>query len=229
MARKWIGCLISTTNHSWIRSKLRPEQSAENSTSNCGRRLEFLAGLQPVGRLDERKCGADSRIYACALRKLQSGLRIISLHFEPALPVWINSTSFCGVTGAWLMRTPNGRSASSTAEITAAAAGIVLTSPAPLAPSGFKGDGVEAGIDARRKTVAGRAFEDPRQLGELDTELRRPEDAHLAAGKLEIVLGGFEHVARELLRLLGNGARGQQHRAAGGDRLAARERSEPQR
>ena len=53
-----------------------------------------------------------------------------------------SSTSFAGVTGVCAMRTPKGCSASSMAEITAAAVGMVLTSPAPLAPSGLSGDGV---------------------------------------------------------------------------------------
>src|SRR5215468_3472353 len=57
-------------------------------------------------------------------------------------PALISATSLSGVTGVWLMRTPNGARASSIAEMTAAAAGIVLTSPAPLAPSGLRGDGV---------------------------------------------------------------------------------------
>src|SRR6185437_3782348 len=54
----------------------------------------------------------------------------------------INSKIRCGGSGVWVMRTPNGDSASSIAPITAAAAGIVPTSPAPLAPSGLSGDGV---------------------------------------------------------------------------------------
>jgi hypothetical protein len=41
MAHKWTGCLISTTNHNWIRSKPRPEQSGENSTLNCDPRREI--------------------------------------------------------------------------------------------------------------------------------------------------------------------------------------------
>src|SRR6266550_1676873 len=40
MPRKWTGCLISTTNHSWIRLKLRPEPLAENSTLNCDPRCD---------------------------------------------------------------------------------------------------------------------------------------------------------------------------------------------
>src|SRR6266566_1915158 len=40
MPRKWTGCLISTTNHSWIRLKLRPEPLAENSTLNCDPRRD---------------------------------------------------------------------------------------------------------------------------------------------------------------------------------------------
>src|SRR5262249_40984449 len=57
-------------------------------------------------------------------------------------PPVMSSTSFCGVTGVCAMRTPKGLSASSMAEITAAAVGMVETSPAPLAPSGLSGDGV---------------------------------------------------------------------------------------
>jgi hypothetical protein len=57
-------------------------------------------------------------------------------------PLPMSSTSFWGVTGVCAMRTPKGCNASSMAEITAAAVGMVLTSPAPLAPSGLSGDGV---------------------------------------------------------------------------------------
>ena len=57
-------------------------------------------------------------------------------------PAAISSTSFAGVTGVCAMRTPKGCSASSMAEMTAAAVGMVETSPAPLAPSGLSGDGV---------------------------------------------------------------------------------------
>src|SRR5262249_10561298 len=46
----------------------------------------------------------------------------------------INSRKSAGVTGHRVIRTRCGRSASSMAEITAAAAGMVPTSPAPLAP-----------------------------------------------------------------------------------------------
>src|SRR5262249_10186739 len=60
----------------------------------------------------------------------------------PAFASAISSRIRCGVSGVCVMRTPNGASASSIAEITAAAAGIVPTSPAPLAPSGLSGDGV---------------------------------------------------------------------------------------
>ena len=60
-------------------------------------------------------------------------------HFTP-FP--ISSTSLAGVIGVCAMRTPNGCNASSMAEITAAAVGMVPTSPAPLAPSGLSGDGV---------------------------------------------------------------------------------------
>ena len=43
--------------------------------------------------------------------------------------------------GICAIRTPNGDSASSIAEITAAAAGMTPTSPTPLTPSGLCGDG----------------------------------------------------------------------------------------
>ena len=56
-------------------------------------------------------------------------------------PCAISSTSSCGVTGICAMRTSNGDSASSIAEITAAAAGMTPTSPTPLTPSGLCGDG----------------------------------------------------------------------------------------
>src|SRR5262245_14245189 len=57
-------------------------------------------------------------------------------------PLAMSSTSLCGVIGVCAMRTPKGCNAFSMAEITAAAVGMVLTSPAPLAPSGLSGDGV---------------------------------------------------------------------------------------
>src|SRR5262245_66588293 len=41
-------------------------------------------------------------------------------------PLAMSSTSFCGVTGVCAMRTPKGCNASSMAEITAAAVGMVL-------------------------------------------------------------------------------------------------------
>ena len=54
----------------------------------------------------------------------------------------IISTIFIGVSGTWPIRTLNGVSASSTAEISAAAAGMVPASPTPLTPSGLSGEGV---------------------------------------------------------------------------------------
>src|SRR2546426_6932970 len=51
MPRKWTGCLISTTNHSWIRSKLRPEPLAENSTLNCDPRRDDRAAQGWLGML----------------------------------------------------------------------------------------------------------------------------------------------------------------------------------
>ena len=46
-----------------------------------------------------------------------------------------------GVIGARLMRTPNGSSAFSTAEITAGAADMTPHSPTPLTPMGLRGVG----------------------------------------------------------------------------------------
>src|SRR5262249_43577944 len=57
-------------------------------------------------------------------------------------PLAMSSTSLCGVTGVCAMRTPKGCKASSMAEITAAAVGMVLTSPAAWARGGLRGDGV---------------------------------------------------------------------------------------
>ena len=79
------------------------------------------------------------------------------------------------------------------------------------------------------EAVAGRAFEDARELAELDRKLRRADDAHLAVRDLEIVLGRLQHVARELLRLLRDRPRGQQHGRAGGDGLPAGKGAEPER
>ncbi len=79
------------------------------------------------------------------------------------------------------------------------------------------------------KAVAGRAFEDAREFAELDRELRRADHAHLAVRDLEIVLGRLEHMARELLGLVGDRSGGQQHGRTGGDGLAAGEGAEPER
>ena len=89
--------------------------------------------------------------------------------------------------------------------------------------------GFEAGIDAGRKAVARRALQDARDLGELDVELRRADDAHLAVGEFQIVLVGLQHVARDLLRLVGDRLRREMHRRAGGHRLPAGEAAEAER
>ena len=89
--------------------------------------------------------------------------------------------------------------------------------------------GFEAGLHAGREAVAGRAPQDARKLAEFDRKLRRADHTHLAVGQFEIVLGRFEQVARELLGLIGNCARRQQHGRAGGDGLAAGESAEPER
>ena len=68
--------------------------------------------------------------------------RHTDLPFQSGRPERIISTNFIGVSGTWPIRTLNGVSASSTAEISAAAAGIVPASPTPLTPSGLSGDGV---------------------------------------------------------------------------------------
>ena len=65
-----------------------------------------------------------------------------SFRLQDFTPLAMSSTSFGGVIGVCAMRTPKGCNASSMAEMTAAAVGMVLTSPAPLAPSGLSGDGV---------------------------------------------------------------------------------------
>ena len=65
---------------------------------------------------------------------------VASADYAP--PARIISTIFIGDSGTWPMRTRNGVSASSTAEISAAAAGIVPASPTPLTPSGLSGERV---------------------------------------------------------------------------------------
>lgn len=55
-------------------------------------------------------------------------------------PTHVNTSA--GEIGALSMRTPNSDNASSTAEMIAAAAGIVPTSPTPFTPSGLFGDGL---------------------------------------------------------------------------------------
>src|SRR5215467_12758280 len=67
---------------------------------------------------------------------------VVALHHTRFAAPAISSKIFCGVIGVCAIRTWNGESASSIAEITAAAVGMVLTSPAPLAPSGLSGEGV---------------------------------------------------------------------------------------
>ena len=67
----------------------------------------------------------------------------------------ISSTSLCGMMGTWAMCTPNGVSASSTAEMIAAAAGMVPTSPTPFTPSGLSGEGVSL-IERRQHRQLGR-------------------------------------------------------------------------
>ena len=89
--------------------------------------------------------------------------------------------------------------------------------------------GLEPRLDAGRKGIARRAAQDARQLAELDRKLRRADHAHLAVRQFEIVFGRFEHVARELLGLVRDGARRQQHGRSGGDGLAAGEGAEPER
>ena len=63
----------------------------------------------------------------------------------------------------------------------------------------------------------------------LTRKLRRADDAHLAVDDFEVVLGRFQHVARELLRLVGDGARRQQHGRAGRHGLPAGEGAKPKR
>src|ERR1700751_2955271 len=53
----------------------------------------------------------------------------------------ISSASLGGVIGICAMRTPNGDSASSIADMIAAAAGMTPTSPTPFTPNGLCGDG----------------------------------------------------------------------------------------
>src|SRR5262249_10062341 len=108
-------------------------------------------------RLAERRVGGDVLDFLTVDKNLPpvveraeilgTGSHHIAALFEPAkdsdlTPLRISSTSLCGVTGVCAMRTPKGCKACSIAEMIAAAAGIVLTSPAPLAPSGLSGDGV---------------------------------------------------------------------------------------
>ena len=62
-----------------------------------------------------------------------------------------------------------------------------------------------------REAVARRAFENARELAELDRKLRCADDPHLAICNLEIVLSRLQHVARELFRFLRHRARGKQH------------------
>ena len=49
--------------------------------------------------------------------------------------------------------------------------------------------------------ITGRAAQDARQLAELDRKLARADHPDLAVGDLEILLGGFQHMAGELLAL----------------------------
>ena len=59
--------------------------------------------------------------------------------------------------------------------------------------------------------------------------MRSADDANLAVDDFKVVLGGFEHVARELARLGGDGLGRDMHRRAGGDGLTAGEAAKPKR
>src|SRR4051794_37283570 len=58
-----------------------------------------------------------------------------------ASPAAIIANKSCGVTGISLIRTPNGASAFSTAEMIAPPAGTHPDSPTPFTPSGLSGEG----------------------------------------------------------------------------------------
>ena len=68
-----------------------------------------------------------------------------------------------------------------------------------------------------------------RDLAELDVELRRAEDAHLAVNQLKIVLGGFQMCHATFFALVGDGHRREVYRRAGGDGLTAGETAEAER
>src|SRR5438270_4917536 len=63
-------------------------------------------------------------------------------HWAPPFASWIAPQTRIGVNGMLMYVTPNGRSASMSALVTAAEAAIVPASPTPLAPSELTGDGV---------------------------------------------------------------------------------------
>ena len=79
----------------------------------------------------------------------------------------------------------------------------------------------EARIDAGRKAIAGRAFEDARQLPELDREFRRADHAHRSVLELEIVFGRFEDMRLGLVaaKAFGIGEVGQRGQDAGDAQL----------
>ena len=70
-----------------------------------------------------------------------SGMRDGLSAVTPANALTISTISI-GRSGKWSIRALKGLSASSTAEISAAAAGIVPASPTPLTPSGLSGERV---------------------------------------------------------------------------------------
>src|SRR5260370_26824183 len=68
-----------------------------------------------------------AKIIGASSHRRRRFARLLGVH--DLMPSAISSTSFCGVTGLCAMYTPNGCNASSIAEITAAAAAMLLASP----------------------------------------------------------------------------------------------------
>src|SRR3954453_21437175 len=98
-----------------------------------------MAGALLTGRARVSAPGGHGDFYECT-----------PLNGYHRLPSSANSRA--GVTGYSSMRTPNGASACSTAEMMAAAAGTQPASPTPLTPSGLSGEGNSTSVTSMRGT-----------------------------------------------------------------------------
>ena len=87
---------------------------------------------------------------------------------------------------------------------------------------------LEPRLDARRQRIARHASQEARDGAQLHSPIGAA-DAHFAIGELEVAFRRLELLRRDLERLVAHPARGELHRGAGRDQLAAREAAEPER